>query len=127
LESWRALKTLVGHSIWVLGLAVTPDGRRAVSASDDWTLKVWDLESGREVKTLQGHSDRVFGVAVTTDGRRAVSASDDKTLKVWDLESGTEVAAFTCDAAAECCACVGDSRLVAGDALGRLHWLELVE
>ena len=67
---------------------MTADGRRAVSASADKTLKVWDLESGAELRTLAGHSDWVNGVAVTADGRRAVSASDDNTLKVWDLESG---------------------------------------
>ena len=46
LESGRELRTLEGHSDWVNGVAVTPDGRRAVSASCDKTLKVWDLESG---------------------------------------------------------------------------------
>ena len=72
-------------------MAVSPDGRRAVSASDDKTLKVWDLETGRELRTLEGHSDGVTGVAVSPDGRRAVSASYDNTLKVWDLESGREL------------------------------------
>ena len=56
-------------------MAVTPDGRRAVSASADDTLKVWDLESGRELHTLSGHAHSVFTVAVRPDGRRAVSAS----------------------------------------------------
>jgi WD40 repeat protein len=32
-------------------VAVTPDGRYAISASDDRTLKVWDLETGRELAT----------------------------------------------------------------------------
>ena len=45
-----------GHSAYVNGVAVTADGRRAVSASGDNTLKVWDLESGRELRTLAGHS-----------------------------------------------------------------------
>ncbi len=36
-------------------VAVTPDGQRAVSASSDQTLKVWELASGRELRTLTGH------------------------------------------------------------------------
>jgi hypothetical protein len=85
------LRMLEGHSADVNGVAVTPDGRRAVSASWDNTLKVWDLESGRELRTLEGHSAPVYGVAVTPDGRRAVSASGDETLKMWGLESGREL------------------------------------
>jgi WD40 repeat protein len=82
------LRTLEGHSWAVNGVAVTPDGRRAVSASEDTTLKVWDLDSGVVLRTLEGHFQAVYGVAVTPDGRRAVSASGDTTLKVWDLDSG---------------------------------------
>ena len=47
LETGRALRTLEATSNPVLGVAVTPDGKRAVSASWDKTLKVWDLETGR--------------------------------------------------------------------------------
>src|SRR5260370_40933831 len=77
-----------------MAVAVTPDGRRAVSASWDQTLRVWDLESGQTLRTLQGHTEAVKAVAVTPDGRRAVSASDDRTLRLWDLESGKEIATF---------------------------------
>ena len=89
------LRTLAGHTETVWAVAVTPDGRRAVSGSRDNTLKVWDLESGQDVseaaRTLKGHTDYVYAAAVTPDGRRAVSASKDMTLKVWDLESGVEL------------------------------------
>ena len=34
-------------------MAVTADGQRAVSASEDKTLKVWELDSGRELRTLE--------------------------------------------------------------------------
>jgi hypothetical protein len=49
----------------------------------------------------------------------------DKTLKVWELESGAPVATFTCDSAALCCAFIGNRKLIAGDALGRVHFLSL--
>ncbi len=87
----RELLTLTGHAGSVNAVAVTPDGQRAVSASEDHTLKVWDLESGLELRTLTGHSREVYAVAVTDGGQRAVSASDDKTLKVWDVASGREL------------------------------------
>jgi hypothetical protein len=45
-------RTLAGHTDGVSAVAVTPDGRRAVSASGDRTLKVWDLQSGREITTF---------------------------------------------------------------------------
>ena len=85
------IRTLEGHSGWVLGVTVSGEGRLAVSASADQSLKVWDMESGRELRTLQGHSNYVSGVGVTPDGKRAVSASWDQTLKVWDVESGLEL------------------------------------
>ena len=68
-------------------MALTPDGKRAVSASDDQTLKVWDLGIGSAIQPLEGHSPSVYGVAVTPDGKWALSASWDGTLKVWDLRT----------------------------------------
>jgi WD40 repeat protein len=61
------------------------------------------------------------------DGKCAVSASDNKTLRVWSLETGAQVGAFTSDAPAGCCAFIDNTCLVAGDELGRLYWLALVE
>jgi WD40 repeat protein len=89
------LRTLTGHGDGVNTVAVTPDGRRAVSASSDRTLKVWDLDTGHERLSLAGHGGRVTAVAVTPDGRRAVSASSDRTLKVWDLDTGRERLSLT--------------------------------
>jgi WD40 repeat protein len=124
-ETGAHLRTLAGHSDSVNGVALSGDGRCAVSASDDNTLKVWDVETGAELLTLAGHSDKVNHVSLSADGRRAVSASRDKTLKVWDLETGGIIAAFTCDAATSCCATAGTRTVLAGDDAGHLHLLSL--
>jgi WD40 repeat protein len=84
------LRTLKGHSNWIKAVAVTADGKRAISASRDDTLKVWDLITGKELFSLQGHRESVNAVAIATDGKRAISGSWDNTLKVWDLTTRKE-------------------------------------
>ena len=114
------------HELGHCDVAVTPDGNRAVSASSDTTLKVWDLASGQEIRTLTGHTDTVSGVAMTPDGSCAVSASEDETFKVWDLARGACLATFHADGALRACAFAPDERtVVAAGASGRVHFLRL--
>jgi WD40 repeat protein len=80
-------RTLEGHEGIVLAMAVTPDGQRAVSASADKTLIVWDLLKGVAERTLTGHTGSVLAVAITPDSRRVMSGSSDHTARVWDLDS----------------------------------------
>jgi WD40 repeat protein len=126
LASGRELRSMRGHSAEVHGVAVTPDGKWIISASHDKTLKVWELESGREVRTLVGHRNCVLAVAAIPDGKRVVSVSHDCTVRVWDLSEGNVIATFTADAAMYGCAVASDGgTVVAGDALGRVHFLKL--
>jgi WD40 repeat protein len=79
-------------------------------------------EPSRELRTLKGHSSRVNSVAVSSDGRQAVSAAADHTVKLWELNTGEVLATFTCDGVAAGCA-LGAEKIVAGDVLGRIHFL----
>ncbi len=107
-------------------MAVFADGRRALSGSDDRTLKLWDLQTGKATATLKGHEDGVMAVAVFADGRRALSGSDDRTLKVWDLKARKCLATFTGESAIVACAVAPDGRtIVAGETSGRVHFLRL--
>jgi WD40 repeat protein len=132
LRSGRELRTLAPAGTAV---AMTPDGKLAISASSvsvlsdarhDHALQVWEVASGRELRKLVGHTSRVNAVAVTPDGQLAMSASDDQTLKVWDVASGNIVCTFTADVAITACVTALDgSEIVAGDGLGRVHFLAL--
>jgi WD40 repeat protein len=87
------LHILPGHAPSpVYAVAATPDGRQAISAAADGTLKVWDLDHGVEVATLRTDAQyALLTVTVTRDGRRAVAGSTGKTVEVWDLQTKTHL------------------------------------
>jgi WD40 repeat protein len=82
---------LSGHGDAILSAVFCPDGRHALTASKDETLKYWDLYTGVVVHTLRGHKHWVIGCAVSPDGARALSAGDDGTVRLWDLKTGREI------------------------------------
>jgi WD40 repeat protein/serine/threonine protein kinase len=90
-DTGRELQTFVGHEKRVFGVALSGNGRRAVSAFGD-TLRIWDVDSGSELRRLV---EGATSVALTSDGRRVGVASWDKTLKIWDVDSGRELSRLT--------------------------------
>ena len=46
--------TLTGHSGEVRSVTFSPDGRRVVSGSDDYLVKIWDVETGAAVRGFVG-------------------------------------------------------------------------
>ncbi|MCS6968078.1 MAG: serine/threonine-protein kinase [Cytophagales bacterium] len=84
----RCLCTLEGHTDVVRSVAFSPNGRYALSGSDDNTLKLWDTTTGECFKTIEGHMWEVYSVAFSPDGRRVLSGSKNGDLKLWDPIAG---------------------------------------
>jgi len=68
------LRTLVGHRVLVMGVAVTPDGKRVVSGGWDGTVRVWDLRTGACVAVFPAMG-MISTAAVATQGRLVASDS----------------------------------------------------
>jgi WD40 repeat protein len=80
-----------GHTGPVRCVAFSPDGRLALSGSDDRTVRVWDVTTGAELHRFDGHTDGVAAVAFSEDGRRAASAGGDRTVRLWEVGTGREL------------------------------------
>src|SRR5262245_19864892 len=53
--STRLHRTLKGHSASVVEAVFSGDGNPVVTASHDYTARIWDAQSGTEVAVLKGH------------------------------------------------------------------------
>jgi WD40 repeat protein len=105
---------------------VLPDGR-LVSGGSDGTIMLWDPGRGAPDASLEGHSGQVAGLAALPDGRLA-SVGEDRTIRIWECHNGSWSGSVVFVADDEIYALAlfpGPAVLVAGDASGRLHWLQL--
>ncbi|NER52581.1 MAG: WD40 repeat domain-containing protein [Symploca sp. SIO1A3] len=89
------LTTLTGHSGWVNAIAYSPDGATLASASDDKTVKLWNVQDGSLLTTLTGHSGWVNAIAYSPDGATLASASSDTTVKLWNAQNSSLLATLT--------------------------------
>ena len=78
------------HASLVTGAAVSPDGRRVVTASADGTAYLWDVATARLTAALT-HGQALHQVAFSGDGRRLVTVAEDHTVRVWDVATGQPV------------------------------------
>ena len=85
LRCFIAPNVLKGHSHYINAVAITPDGTRIVTGSDDNTARMWNLKTGDCERVFEGHSDTILAVTITPNGKTIVTRSGDETVRIWSL------------------------------------------
>eukprot|EP01090_Pellita_catalonica_P019483 TRINITY_DN665_c0_g1_i2.p1 TRINITY_DN665_c0_g1~~TRINITY_DN665_c0_g1_i2.p1 ORF type:complete len:613 (-),score=100.28 TRINITY_DN665_c0_g1_i2:50-1888(-) len=89
---WAPTFTLRHHMDTVRSLAFHFTKPLLVSASEDYTLKLWNWKYARAVTadidpvvTYRGHRGHIYAVVIDSDRGKIFSAGSDKCVRVWSL------------------------------------------
>ncbi len=82
----EVVKSLRGHETEVTCVEPLTDGRLA-SASEDNTIRIWNVEEGECEAILQGHTSAVTCLRLVSDNILASGGSD--ALRLWSVHTGT--------------------------------------
>jgi WD40 repeat protein len=67
-------------------VAVSADGRWALSAGADTTVRLWRLTDGKAVGVFRKHGGPIVRAAFAANGRQTVSGDRNGTTLIWDIE-----------------------------------------
>ncbi|MBP0018796.1 MAG: WD40 repeat domain-containing protein [Cyanobacteria bacterium SBLK] len=86
LQAMKPIYTLVRFDV-VTALAIHPNGYILASASQDGTLKLWNLRTSELLEEIKAHEETINTLTFTPDGGMLISGSRDRSIKLW--RSGT--------------------------------------
>jgi WD40 repeat protein len=94
-ESGTLLKKFEGHRGNIQQLTLSHDLTRLASASQDKTIKIWDISSGACLQTLKNnHLYRVSSMAFSCDLVLLALAESNGAVRIWDISSGACLRTF---------------------------------
>lgn len=78
------------HTDAVLSVEFSSDSQQLVSASYDYSARVWSVADGKQLKKLSGHTYWVWDATFSHDSKSIATCSGDGTAIVWDVETGAQ-------------------------------------
>ncbi|PTB61114.1 hypothetical protein M431DRAFT_538258 [Trichoderma harzianum CBS 226.95] len=88
-RSWnQCIKTLEGHLDIVNSVAFSPNSSLLASASDDKTIRLWNINTGECIEEFKGHTKPVNAVVFSHDSLYVLSGSEDTTIRLWCIDTG---------------------------------------
>lgn len=80
--------TLLNHTDYISGVAFAPNGKLLASASNDGTVRLWDLTRHQHPSRVLDVPAPVTGLAFSPDGRLLATGLQDGTALLWRLADG---------------------------------------
>jgi len=78
----------IGHTKSIHDAKFSPDGKLIITASEDFTAKIWSSRDGYLIHNLEGHTKDIMNAEFSPNGKLVATASWDNTAKIWSVLSG---------------------------------------
>ena len=86
------LVTLNGHNGQVNSAFFSPDSNRVVTASSDFTARIWEASSGRSLQTYSAPAGKVWGAVFYAlffaNGTQLLTTHQDSQTRIWNAMNG---------------------------------------
>ncbi len=79
------------HGQLVGCVALSADGKTALTGSQDTTARLWETATGKPIGPPLQHRFGVNAVALSADAKTALSGSNDKTARLWETATGKPI------------------------------------
>lgn len=85
----KPIQCLYGHTRGINDVVWSRTSSYIATASDDKTLRLWDVETSDTLVEFKGHTNFVFSTKFSPQSSNLlVSGSFDETVRLWDVRSG---------------------------------------
>jgi WD40 repeat protein len=88
-ETGRSLEFL-GHEEKVNSVDISPNGKYALTGSNDYKAYLWSTETGQIVHVFN-HANRVTKVAIDDDARFLFTSDSQDDSQIWDAQTGKAI------------------------------------
>jgi WD40 repeat protein len=93
-EILNEVRRFEGHIRWITGLSFLDGGNKAISVSNDTTLRIWDVHTGEELRRIDT-GELISSLALSPDEKLAAAGIwTSSGFHLWSLESGEKVQTF---------------------------------
>ncbi len=94
-DSLESIGPALEHSVGILPVAYSPDGKSFISTTDTGVLAYWDF-GGSQFRWMGQHRSRINCVVFNQQGTAVMTGSADGTAVVWDCLTGKRETTFSC-------------------------------
>jgi serine/threonine protein kinase len=84
---------VVKNGAIIFAVAISPDGKKIMSADDKGQVRVWDFTNGKILNEFK-HGLTAHAISFSPDGKYVLTGCGDKGVRLWNLEKDAQERSF---------------------------------